>query len=159
MNRGLTLLAGMACWSSLVAAGWAAESTPPAATPNVQTPAEAVPVATLRAQMHRTLADLIEAQAATPPDQAKIDQLTQQLQQVRAKLLAQRPAANAAWGGPGRGYGRGPGWGYGMGRGPGMGPGYGMGRGLGPGMGRGFVDRDGNGICDYFEARQAPPAK
>jgi len=69
------------------------------------------------------------------------------------------------WGGPavgwgrGPGAGRGPGWGAGRGYGPGRGAGWGAGMGFGPGMGRGmgwgpgFVDKDNDGICDWYELR------
>lgn len=111
--------------------------------------------AALRAEIHRTLAALIEARSAEKPDQAKIDELTQKLQQLRGKLRAQNAVAagNAAagwgcpWGGPG--YGRGAGWGGG-GKGAGFGPG--AGQGLAPG-GAAFVDEDNDGICDYYELR------
>ncbi|MBN2024730.1 MAG: hypothetical protein JW809_18270 [Pirellulales bacterium] len=117
---------------ALLTASWAfaqQEAAPPAAKPS---PRE------LQVQMHRTLADLFEARSAAEPDQARVDQLTAQVQTIRQQLWAAPPAAGgAAWGGPGRGYGRGPGYGYGRG------PGYGYGRGGGPawgggrGMGRG----------------------
>ena len=73
----------------------------------------------LRAEIHRTLAALIEAQSAEKPDQAKVDELTKRLQQLRGKLRSQNatavgdaPAAwGCPWGGPGPGYGRGGGLG------------------------------------------------
>jgi len=84
---------------------------------------------------------------------------------------ANRPAAwYCPWGGPGLGLGRGPAWsgagkGPGVGRGAGLGPGWGRGacgtgRGLGPGGGQGlapggpfFVDKDNDGVCDYYQMR------
>ncbi len=144
----------------------------------VDTHASAPAQADLRAEIHRTMADLIEAQAAEKPDRAKTDRLAKELQQLRAKLWAQsaagagNPASSGRcpWGGPGMGWGRGAGWG-GPGRGPGAsrGPGFGLGggaewggggRGFGPGAGLGlapggaaFVDEDKDGICDHFELR------
>ncbi len=65
----------------------------------------------------------------------------------------------------GIGRGRGAGWG-GAGAGQGRGLGYGRGWGLGPHDGRGrgpyFIDANGNGICDRFEAppqAETPPQK
>lgn len=138
----------------------------PAAQPAAKTPSQ------LRAEMHRTLAALIEAQAAEKADPEKVEALTGQLQKIRGEMASQFPVApaNAAgwrcpWGGPG--CGRGPGWGgpgYGRGAGGGYGWGQGYGRGgrgAGPGYGRGmgwgagpaFVDADHNGVCDNFEQR------
>jgi hypothetical protein len=133
---------------------------------------ESVPTAAaLRIAMHRTMADLIEAKTAEQPDQAKIDELTKKLQQLRGQIQAQTQAAVDAqsagsvcpFGGPGRGYGRGAGWGgYGRGPGAGRGAGFGPGAGLGVGNGAGngtgvgngvFVDQDKDGICDYYELR------
>jgi hypothetical protein len=50
-----------------------------------------------QAKYHRLMADLIEAKAADKPDQAKIDKLTKELQQVQWK---EKPGP-----GPGRGFG------------------------------------------------------
>jgi len=123
--------------------------------------------AQLRAAMHRTLADLIEAQAAEKPDAARIKALTDQLQTLRGKIWTQRPTAPyavpAGWRcpreGPGMGYGRArSGRGYGRGPGWGAGPGYGRtagraaGRGAGIGYGWAFIDKDRDGICDNYEA-------
>jgi len=84
---------------------------------------------------------------------------------------ANRPAAwYCPWGGPGMGFGRGAAWsgagkGPGAARGAGLGPGWGRGaggagRGLGPGGGQGlapggpfFVDKDNDGVCDYYQMR------
>jgi hypothetical protein len=166
-------------WCGLVSLGMAedkkANQSPD--DKNAETRTDTAANATLRAEIHRTMAALIEAQAAEKPDQAKIGELTKKLQQLRAKLWA--PSAvgagnpSAGWvcpgGGPGMGWGRGAGWGGpgrgpGMGRGAGFGPGagrgWGGGRGFGPGAGQGlapgggvFVDEDQDGICDTFELR------
>lgn len=74
----------------------------------------AAKTAELRAEMHRTLADLAEARAAQEPDQAEIERLQQQLGELRGQLTAPRRAAagECPWGGPGpRGgqFGRGRG--------------------------------------------------
>jgi hypothetical protein len=132
----------------------------------------------LRAEIPRTLAALIEARSVEKPDQGKVDELTQMLQQLRGKLRAQNVAATGSaatgwgcpWGGPGLGYGRsacwggggrGPRGGFGHGGGHGWGGGAGHGRGFGTGAGQGlapggaaFVDKDGDGVCDQFELRQ-----
>jgi hypothetical protein len=94
--------------------------------------------AKLRAEMHRTLAALIEARAADKPDQEQIQKLTDQLQELRKELGAPGAAARGGRrGGPGRGFGMGPGPGRGQGPGPGAGFGPGRGRGMGPAMGLG----------------------
>ena len=51
-----------------------------------------------QAKYHRLMADLIEAKAVEKPDQAKIDKLTKELQEVQQGQLAAGP-------GPGRGFG------------------------------------------------------
>lgn len=77
------------------------------------------------------------------------------------------PGTQGRFGPAAPGWGRGAGQGRGnmpagMGRGaprgrgmPGWGPGAGRGagRGRGAGFGPGFVDRDGDGVCDYFQQR------
>jgi hypothetical protein len=124
--------------------------------------------AKVRADLHRTMADLIEAQSAEKPDQAKVQALSEKVAKLRGEIVPPAVAAGPgrAWGGPGRGpcgawgggpgYGRGMGWGggpgYGRGMGWGGGPGYGRGMGWGGGYGMGFVDANGNGVCDRFEA-------
>jgi len=117
----------------------------------------------LRAEMHRTMADLLQARNAENPDPKQIQTLTEKLQGLRKTLAAEvsAPAATCPWGGPGlgpaygRGYGRGPGWGGGPGYGGGYGRGYGRGWGGGPGYGRGagwfYQDADHDGVCDNFE--------
>jgi CheY-like chemotaxis protein len=83
----------------------------------VQRKADATANADLRAKIHRTMAELIEARADDEPDQARIDKLARKLQQLRAKLAAEadgdQPAWTCPWGGPGRGWGRGAAWGGG----------------------------------------------
>lgn len=181
MKRAMTIVTMAALWGGLASYGLAQDSPAPqpAVANNAEVRTEAAPPANLRAEIHRTLAALIEAQAAETPDQARIDELTQNLQQLRAKLYSQNVAAAVApagwacpWGGPGLGRGYGAGWGRGRGAGMGPGGGYGRGamsgygRGLGPGAGQGlapeglapggpaFVDRNGNGVCDYYELRR-----
>jgi hypothetical protein len=131
----------------LLLAPWAMAQAPTAAKADVPSQAQ------LRADMHRAMAELIEARAAEKPDQAQIDTLVGKVERLRSQIT---PAF-----GPGRGFGgpgRGPcawgaGYGGGYGRGPGWGGGYGYGRGMGwgPGYGRGFVDANQNGVCDRFE--------
>jgi hypothetical protein len=185
MRHVLTLVTMTTVWCSLVSLGLA-EDKKASKSPDdkkVETKADSSANADLRAEIHRTMAALIEAQSAEEPDQAKIDQLTKKLQQLRGKLQSQAPAAAGnqpagwacPWGGPGRGFGRGaawggPGQGQGVGRGTGFGPGAGRGwgggpgggagRGFGPGAGMGrapggpaFVDKDKDGICDNYEVR------
>jgi hypothetical protein len=133
-----------------------------------EAPTKAPAAADVRAEIHRTLADLIEARSADKPDPAKVDELTRKLQELRGKLVAQATVAAGGaqdgwvcpWGGPGLGAGRGPGRGAAVGPGFGRGWGGGGGRGLGPGAGQGlapggaaFVDQDHNGVCDYYELR------
>lgn len=118
----------------------------------------------LRADMHRAMADLIEARSAEKPDPAKVDALADKVQKIRSQITP--PAGpGRGWGGPGRGgcawgggpgYGRGPGWGGGPGYG--RGPGWGGGRGMawGAGYGWGFVDANRNGVCDRLEQAVGP---
>jgi hypothetical protein len=174
------------CLMTIAAYAWGlaslglAEDQPaakPAADKKVEAKAGGSAIADLRARIHRTMADLIEAQSAEKPDPARIESLTKELRQLRARLQSQAPVAAAdpprawtcPWGGPGMGFGRGAGWGgRGPGAGPGRGAGYGAGAGRGPGAGRGFgpgaglglgpaggplVDEDNDGICDYYEIR------
>jgi hypothetical protein len=185
MRHLLTIVTAAALCGGLTWFGVAEE--PKAAVPansdqagRSQAPANA----DLRAEIHRTMAALVEARSAEKPDQAKIDELAVKLQQLRGKLRSQNAAAggNAAagwgcpWGGPGMGFGCGRGcgcgcgWGGGRGWCGGMGPGAGrgwgggagVGRGLGPGAGQGlppggaaYVDQDNNGVCDHYELRHA----
>jgi len=173
------LLASTAIVWGLGATAWAAgakATKSPGNKPNVEAKAEAATPAQLRAKMHRTLAELIEAQNATDKDAAKIEELTKEIADLRAQLQAKRSAVPAGqqgvqpgwrcpWGGlgmgPGRGQGMGPGPGMGRGFGPGPGAGAGPGGGRGPGAGRGagwgpgFIDVNQNGVCDYFESRSS----
>ncbi len=157
MKRLFTMAAILAIFGCGTLVAWAEE---PAATANnaaaVTAKAETLTPAQLRVKMHRTLADLIEAQNAENPDQAQIEKLTKELDQVRADIAATGPAFGR---GPGMGNGRGAGYGRGQGygRGPGWGPGpcwngTGRGPGYGRGAGYGFVDRNNNGVCDFREA-------
>jgi hypothetical protein len=174
MNRALSAVAIAAFWCGLASFGAAGDENgvkrPDDKSP--QAKSEAPTAAQLRAGIHRTMAELIEARMAGTPDRAKVDALTRQVRELRGKLQAITPATGLAgggggcpWGGPGMGYGRG--WG-GQGRGPGAGRGAGFepgtrrgpGRGFGPGAGMGlgpgggwFVDEDKDGICDYYELR------
>jgi hypothetical protein len=122
-------------------------ATTPSDAKKVEAKADAPTPAQLRAQMHRTLADLIEARNAEKPDPARIDKLSKELEQLRAQIVAQRAAGRVDVG-YGRGYGRGFGCGYGrgFGRGPGWGVNVTVGRGLG------VIDQNHNGICDNLEA-------
>ena len=123
--------------------------------PSLDTPrasqAEAPATSPLRSEIHKTMSDLFEAQSAEHPDQQRIDTLTKQLQELRAKLRGQTAAGSndSAVVGPGlgRGAGRGFGWGA-VGKGPGRGMGRGaagQGAGRGPGSGRGCGWGCGNG--------------
>lgn len=118
-------------------------------------------VAQLQAQLHRTVADLIEARAQEKPDKEQIDKLVGQVKTLREQLIERRSEAAldapCPWGGPGLGRGAGYGFGPGRGMGYGRGPGYGRGAGWGAAQGfpgRAFVDRDGDGVCDNYELRQ-----
>ncbi len=163
MSRNVLLSVVLSTLLAPCALEAAAQETVPGARPDgVQ----------LRAEWHRTVVALIDAQAAEKPDPAKIKELTEKLQTLRAQMP--QPGGfggmGPGWGrgacagmgmgmGPGRGAGLGAGWcggrGPGAGRGPGMarGPGYGRGAGAGAnaGWGRAFVDENQNGICDRFE--------
>ena len=108
------------------------------------TPLSPKAVAELRAKTHRTMAALAEAEAAEKPDEAKIGQLNEELETMRAKLqwsYGSDSTGQCPMGGPGRGqgqgYGRGQGMGMGQGQGQGMWQGQGMGQGRGQGMGQG----------------------
>ena len=60
-----------------------------AADAEAKTPAKALTpaaMAQLRAKIHRTMAALVEAQAAEKPNEAEIKQMTEQLQAMRARL-------------------------------------------------------------------------
>lgn len=157
MRHLWTIVAVAALWGSLGSIGLAEDPTAKAPSDNkVAARADADSVQ-LRAAIHRTMADLLEAQAAEKPDPAKVDALTRKIIELRGKLQAQPAVAEGvapAWGRPAMAVGRGAGWGGGRGAGFGGGRGgAGFGQGLGPGggQGRGFVDADNDGICDYYE--------
>jgi len=168
MRHVMTGWTAAAIGCGLVSLGIAGEpnaSTPPQQT-KVETQVKTPTSAELRAEIHRTMAALIEAQAAEEPNSVQIAELTKSLSQLRGKLRSQNPATvgnpaagwGCPWGGPGRGPGMGRGAGFGPGRGWGGGPvgGRGMGPGAGLGLGAGsgaFVDEDHDGICDYYELR------
>ena len=154
MRKVLTVIVGMGLlWSvpMLVQAEDAKTTEKPAAE---KAKADTPTPAQLRVKLHRTMAALIEAQAAEDPDAEKIEKLTNRLQTLRAKIWAAGPAGPQAgfgpgqgrWGGPRmarQGGGYGPGRGYGRGRrGWGGGPGYGQGYGRGWGRGYGRLPCD-----------------
>lgn len=135
-----------------------------------------VTTAQQRAEWLKTLAAIAEEQAKPQPDAAKIAELQGKLLRLRQAgpapgwapatgSQAPRPVPGVCpWGGPGlgMGMGRGPGFaaGMGYGRGPGRGgprgAGFRSGYPMGPagyGAGPAFVDRNRNGICDYYEFR------
>jgi len=182
MRHLLTMVTTAVLCGGLASVGVAEDAKAvPAAKPKQDSGTQTPTTAELRAEIHRTMAAILEARAAEKPDQAKVDQLTQKLQELRGKLRSQDPAAvgsgagvwGCPWGGPGRGYGcgrgygrgwggGGPGCGMGPGAGRGWGGGAGAGRGLGPGAGQGlapggaaFVDQDNDGVCDHFQRRNA----
>jgi hypothetical protein len=127
------------CGVTALGLAWQAKAAePPSETQAAATDAKAdtdgPALAHLRATIHRTMADLIEARAAEKPDQERIQQLTERLQQLRRELRAERAAAD---GGPAMGFGPGPGRGASMGPGRGLAMGPGRGPGLGPDLGPG----------------------
>jgi hypothetical protein len=158
--------------------GWA-QISPAEDTPEKPTTSQvdAVNALALRAELHRAVADLIEARAASPTEPARVQELLAKVQQLRAKLAATAPSigprgpltGGRGWFSTGPGMGRGMAYGRGMGHGRGpaisVGPGYGRGPaclwgpgfaqgmrgGYGPGPGWGFVDENRNGICDSYE--------
>ena len=94
MRHVLTVVTMAALWCGLVSLGMA-EDKKASKSPEgkkVETQASTPAQADVRAEMHRTMAALIEAQAAEKPDRAKIDQLAKKLQQMRATLRAQSAA-------------------------------------------------------------------
>lgn len=143
MRTALTTLAALVLTAGLA---WAAEKSD-AASPATQ-PGDFAAVAKLRAEMHRTMAALIEAQAAEKPDPERIRSLTEQVGKLRREIWQQT-------GGPGMGRGPGMGMGPGMGRGPGWGRGAGYRAGMG--WGPGFVDRNNDGVCDNQQQAQPKP--
>jgi hypothetical protein len=178
MRYVLTIVTMAALCGGLVSRGVAEDKATKSPDNKVTDGAKTTGDIKLRAEIHRTLAALIEARSAEKPDQGKVGELTQMLQQLRGKLRAQNVAAGGSaatawgcpWGGPGPGYGRSACWGgggrgarggFGPGGGHGWGGGVGRGRGFGPGAGQGlapggaaFVDKDNDGVCDQYELRQ-----
>lgn len=170
-NLGLSLLA-LGWMVSCCAAQSAAEqsSSQPAADAAQKAEAEQASqptAAELRAQLHRAMAELIEAQSVSQPDQKKVEELAARIRELRGELLGQVSvpgsvpprAGRCPWGnvppgmglaaryGAGFGAGRvGPQWnqpaGGGYGRGPAARGGWSRGRG-GVGMGRGAGFRSG----------------
>jgi hypothetical protein len=175
MRKLLMLTTVVALGFGLLSLGLAQEVKPTKSpdVKKVETKADIAAVAGLRAELHRTIADLIEARVAEKPDNAKIESLTKKVQTLREKLQSQSPAccaqcrgcpcageclgcgccgcgmraARGCW----QGMGGGPGCGMGRGNGCGMGRGYGCG--MGRGVGPAFVDENNNGICDRAEAK------
>jgi len=178
--------AGAACFAGTAQAQTAA---PKKQTPAAAPAQDAKAFAKLQAKAHRIMAKIVEAESADKPDQAKIDKLYANLEAVRTEMRSYGVGAGLGRGGPGwrrgggAGFGRGggPGWqaggaaGSGRARGVGArgrGPGWrgaGAARGAGanagncqPGQCQGpnWSDRDGNGVCDYYEGKSAgtPPA-
>lgn len=147
-----------------VAYSCVAEETVPAET-GMAADAPPADAAAIRAEMHRTMAALIEAQAAEEPDQEQIAELSEKLGTLRTELWQTgpravpgepRPGWQCPWAPDARGWpcprwGHGPGYGFGAGhrrgRGPqrGYGPGAGWGYGPGPGYGPGVGARPGFG--------------
>lgn len=179
-QRLLTILTGLALLV-LPAIAWASEPAAANTSAPAAVPAPGATVsklAEIRAEWFRTMAALAEEQTKPQPDSQRIAELQAKLRDLRAEWVKAGPApiGNPAmgvcpWGGPGLGLGLGRGPGYAMGMGPGRGPGPGFGPpspGFGPRRGRGYgmggpgrgmglgpyyVDRNGNGICDYYEFR------
>ena len=176
MRQALAIVTMAAVWAGLASFGMA-EGKKSGDAGKAQGRIETQSDADLRAEIHRTMALLIEARAAENPDPTQLKELTGRLWQLRGELRGQVAAgADAAadgwacpWGGPGMGFGRcwggfgggrgrGAGWGPGCGRGWGGGAGGGLGFGPGAGQGRApggpaFVDDDEDGVCDRFQQR------
>ena len=117
MNTKWTRTLVLVAVASMTSVTWAqtppAEKSPPKPAASQ---ADAATVAPLRAELHRTIADLIEARVASPSEPARVQELTTKAEELRAKLAATVPGTGAR--GP---MGAGRGWG-GTGMGPGMGP-------------------------------------
>lgn len=79
---------------------------------------DAAKAAQIRTQIHQKLADLAKAKAAEQQDQVQIQQLTEELQTLRAQL--RQGSATGAAVQPGQCLIGGPGLGLGLGRGPGF---------------------------------------
>jgi hypothetical protein len=160
----------MAAIAFLMVLGGVLTSVPQASAEAVAQPTQAQPAGAesrpvleaLYARLGKVMAELQAARSAPVPDLQRISSLVNEAQKLRAEIWSQHAGTMGA----GAAMGRGPWcpWGLGAGRGPGLGfrqgpqrgqgavgfPGYR--RGAGPrGPGWGFVDRNGNGICDFFE--------
>ena len=73
MRNVTTFLLGLAILVAGVSASFAQDAkAPPKSPPAQATPAKAADMAKLRAEMHRTMAALIEAQSAEKPDAANV---------------------------------------------------------------------------------------
>lgn len=176
--RYLGYLVMVTIFMAVTAPTWAEDQEKGAVNAVAATPGQAAIAfpAQQRAEWLKTLAAIAEEEAKPQPD-------TKRIAELRAQLLQMRQSGVAAFGGPGMGApGRapmppacplgGPGLGMGVGRGPGFAAGMGYGRGPGGGGQRGagfrsgyrqgpggygagaaFVDRNRNGICDYYEFR------
>ncbi len=155
MKVALTLATTLALFYSAAAVALAEDAKASKSPGELQADAkiETPTPAQLRVQMHRTMAELIEARSAKTPNEAEIAKLAGELRTLRQKIWAQGPAqpvgppafGQRPMGGPGRGFARG--------RGYGRGGGYGRGRGYGRGYGRqwSFVDQDRDGVCDNYQ--------
>jgi hypothetical protein len=176
MRNWMTLVLGLSVAGAGARAGFAQDAKATSKDPPAQAAQEKpADLAKLRAEMHRTMAALIEAQGTEKPDAAKVKELTAKVQELRSKIWGPRPQGpgpglrgpvggrgmgmGLGWrggSGGGQGAGRGPGWGPGPGRGLGAGRGPGWGTGMGRGPGRGFIDQDNDGICDRYEQIWGP---
>ncbi|MBI4864161.1 MAG: hypothetical protein HY815_28480 [Candidatus Riflebacteria bacterium] len=161
-NVWLSGFVALVCLACVAGPGWAqAEAGSPASTDQAR----------VRAEYHRAMAALIEAESAQKPDNATIERLKGQVQALENQLPEKQNLAGgqgagstsarcgAAGCGQGRagsscGAGRGCGAGYRGRRGAGGGQGFGQGRRARAGAGRGgacFVDANQNGVCDKKE--------
>jgi hypothetical protein len=64
--------------------------TTPADAKAVDAKTEIATPAQLRAKLHRTLADLIDARNVEKPDPARVDKLVKEIERLRAEIAAQR---------------------------------------------------------------------
>lgn len=153
MRYLLTLLTAAAIVGGsalMVGAQDAKEAKSPDDAKKVPSKAERIAFAKLQIKFHRTMADLIEAKIAPEPDEAKIEELKNELDKVRKEMFEKRPRG----GRPGMGPRPDCPWGE-----PGMGPGREGGR-PGPGMGpgpRGEQGRQGRGGRDFGPRRGFGP--
>ena len=89
MRTVVNVLAAAAILCGIASASWAqdpAPKTPPSDVKKVDVKA----IAQLQVRLHRTLADLTEANIADSPDKAKIEALTKEVEKLRGELQAQR---------------------------------------------------------------------